>query len=49
MAGLTFRTLSLPRVARTLQDNRIMGVVRDEKRVVVPARQAFNAVLEFIE
>lgn len=49
MAGLTFRTLSLARVARTLQDGKIAGVVRDDKRVVVPAKQAFNAVLEFIE
>ena len=49
MAGLTFRTVSLARVARTLQDGKIAGVVRDDKRVVVPAKQAFNAVLEFIE
>ena len=49
MAGLTFRSVSLPRVARTLQDNKVGGVVRDEKRIVVPARQAFHAVLEFIE
>lgn len=49
MAGLTFRTVSLARVARTLQDGKIAGVVRDDKRIVVPAKQAFNAVLEFIE
>ena len=49
MAGLTFRILSLARAARTLQDGKIAGVVRDDKRIVVPAKQAFNAVLEFIE
>ena len=49
MAGLTFRTVSLAKAARALQDGKIAGVVRDERRLVVPANQAFNATLEFIE
>ncbi len=49
MAGLTFRTVSLAKVARTLQNNGVSGVVESKGRVVVPAKQAFNATLEFIE
>jgi hypothetical protein len=49
MAGLTFRTVSVAKVARTLQDGKIGDVVQSAGRLVVPARQALNAVLEFIE
>ncbi|MDP2331098.1 MAG: VOC family protein [Reyranella sp.] len=49
MAGLTFRTVSVAKVARTLQDGKIGGVAQSAGRLVVPARQALNAVLEFIE
>ena len=49
MAGLTFRTVSVAKVARTLQDGKIEGVVQSAGRLVVPAKQAMNAVLEFIE
>jgi len=49
MAGLTFRTLSLHKAARALQDGRITGVSRIADRLVVPAKQALNAVLEFVE
>jgi hypothetical protein len=49
MAGLSFRTTSLAKAARALQAGKIEGVVQDKNRVVVPARQALNAVLEFIE
>jgi hypothetical protein len=49
MAGLTFRTGSVAKVARTLQDGKIGDVVQSAGRLVVPARQALNAVLEFIE
>ena len=48
MAGLTLRTVSLPKAAHHLQQN---GFVATQKngRLVVPAKQAFNAVLEFTE
>ena len=49
MAGLTFRTVSLAKAAAALKAGKIAGVVQDKSRVVVPAKQAFNAVLEFIE
>jgi hypothetical protein len=49
MAGLTFRTLSTAKAARALQDGGISGVIAGGGRVVVPARQALNAVLEFVE
>ena len=49
MAGLTFRTTSLAKAARALQAGKIEGVVQDKTRVVVPAKQAMNAVLEFVE
>ncbi|WP_085934863.1 VOC family protein [Enhydrobacter aerosaccus] len=49
MAGLSFRTTSLGKAARALQDGQIAGVMRSKDRVVVPAREAMNAVLEFIE
>ena len=49
MAGLTFRTLSAAKAARALHDGKISGVTQSAGRVVVPAKQALNAVLEFIE
>jgi hypothetical protein len=49
MAGLTLRTVSLAKAARALQDGKIEGVVQSAGRLVVPAREAFNAVLEFVE
>jgi hypothetical protein len=48
MAGLTFRTVSVAKAARALQEGKISGV-QSAGRLVVPAKQAFNAVLEFIE
>jgi hypothetical protein len=48
MAGLTFRTLSLGRAAAALKTGGIESVSRDG-RLVVPARAAVNAVLEFVE
>jgi hypothetical protein len=49
MAGLTFRTTSVQKAARALQNGKIGGVIESAGRLVVPARQALNAVLEFIE
>ncbi len=49
MAGLTFRTTSVDKAARALQAGNISGVTQDGGRLVVPAKQAFNAVLEFVE
>jgi hypothetical protein len=49
MAGLTFRTVSLAKAAQTLQAGKIAGVVQSAGKLVVPAKQALNAVLEFIE
>jgi hypothetical protein len=49
MAGLTFRTVSLSKAAQALQDGKIGGVAKKDGRLVVPAKEAVNAVLEFIE
>ncbi|MFO1082263.1 MAG: VOC family protein [Reyranellaceae bacterium] len=49
MAGLTFRTLSLPKAAAALEAGGIKGVARKDGRLIVPASQAMNAVLEFVE
>jgi len=49
MAGLTFRTVSVAKAARALQAGNIGGVVQGNGRLVVPASQAMNAVLEFVE
>ncbi|HZQ01610.1 MAG TPA: VOC family protein [Reyranella sp.] len=48
MAGLTFRTVSLAKAAQALQAGKIEST-REKDRIVVPARQAVNAVLEFVE
>ncbi|CAN5919474.1 VOC family protein [soil metagenome] len=49
MAGLTFRTVSAEKATRALEQGKIAGVVSGPARIVVPASQAVNAVLEFIE
>jgi hypothetical protein len=49
MAGLTFRTTSLARAARTLEGSGIAGTRTQDGRLVVPAKQAMNAILEFVE
>ncbi len=49
MAGLTLRTTSLAKAGAALQAGRIDGVIKKADRVIVPAKQAINAVLEFIE
>ena len=49
MAGLTFRTVSVQKAARALREGKIAGVVQTSGRLVVPAKQAVNAVLEFVE
>jgi len=49
MAGLTFRAVSLVKAAQALQDGKIGGVTKSVGRVVVPAKEAVNAVLEFVE
>jgi len=49
MAGLTFRTTSLARVSKVLETNGIMGVTRHGARIIVPASQAMNATIEFLQ
>jgi hypothetical protein len=49
MAGLTFRTVSLAKAAQALQAGKIGGVTKKDGRLIVPAKQAVNAVLEFVE
>ena len=49
MAGLTFRTLSLAKAARALEEGKLGGVTQSAGRLIVPAKQAINAVLEFVE
>lgn len=48
MAGLTFRTASLAKVAQALQAGNI-EFVQSPGRLFVPARLALNALLEFVE
>ncbi len=48
MAGLTFRTVSLDKAASALQAGKI-EFTREAQRIVVPASQAMNATIEFIE
>jgi hypothetical protein len=48
MAGLTFRTVSLAKVAQALQAGEI-EFIQSPGRLVVPARLALNALLEFVE
>ena len=49
MAGLTFRTTSLEKAGKALETGKILGATRHGGRLIVPASQAMNAVLEFIE
>jgi catechol 2,3-dioxygenase-like lactoylglutathione lyase family enzyme len=49
MAGLSFRTVSLAKAAQALQAGKIGGVTKKDGRLIVPAKQAVNAVLEFVE
>jgi hypothetical protein len=49
MAGLSLRTTSLAKAAKALQSGKIEGVVTKADRLIVPASQAINAVLEFVE
>ena len=49
MAGLTFRTVSVQKAARALQEGKITGVAQSPGRLVVPASQTLNAVLEFVD
>jgi hypothetical protein len=48
MAGLSFRTLSAPKAAQALQAGKI-AYRKSDGRIVVPAKEAVNAVLEFVE
>ena len=48
MAALTLRTTSLAKAAAALERGGIQGVVKQSERLVVPARAAYNATLEFI-
>ncbi len=48
MAGLGFRTVSLDKAASALQAGKI-EFTREAQRIVVPASQAMNATIEFIE
>lgn len=49
MAGLSFRTRSLGKAAAALTAGGIPGVARKDGRLIVPARAALGAVLEFVE
>jgi catechol 2,3-dioxygenase-like lactoylglutathione lyase family enzyme len=48
MAGLTLRTMSLAKAAKALEAGKI-DVKKSGDRIVVPAHEAMNAVLEFVE
>ncbi|UYN94703.1 MAG: VOC family protein [Enhydrobacter sp.] len=48
MAGLAFRTVSLAMAEQALDAGRIASIRRGE-RLIVPAREALNAVLEWVE
>jgi len=49
MAGLTLRTASLAKAGKALEAGAIMGVTRHGGRVIVPANQAMNSIIEFVE
>ncbi len=48
MAGLTLRTLSLAKAEKALHAGQISFIEKDD-RLIVPAAEAVNAVLEFVE
>jgi len=49
MALLTFRTVSLKQTSGILAANSISGVIEGDGHILVPAANAFNVGLEFIE
>jgi hypothetical protein len=49
MAALTFRVRSLESTESALRTGQIAGYRREPGRIVVPARSAFGATLEFVE
>jgi hypothetical protein len=49
MAGLSFRTTSLAKAGKALEAGKIEGVVKKSDRLIVPAKQAINAILEFVQ
>jgi len=49
MAGLAFRTRSLAETRAALAKGGIAGVVERDGKLIVPAREAWNATLEFVE
>lgn len=49
MAALSFRTTALDRAAAALSSGNIRGLKREAGRLVVPASEAVNATLEFVE
>jgi catechol 2,3-dioxygenase-like lactoylglutathione lyase family enzyme len=48
MAALTFRTTSLAKAEKALEAGKIAFIQKDG-RIIVPAREAMNATLEFVE
>ncbi len=49
MATLTFRTQSLTQTARVLRENGVAGVIFESESILIPATNAFNIGLEFVE
>ncbi|QHN02601.1 VOC family protein [Granulicella sp. WH15] len=49
MATLTFRTQSLTQTARVLRENGVAGVIFGSESILIPATNAFNVGLEFVE
>jgi hypothetical protein len=49
MAGLTFRTVSVAKAARVMREADIAIAAQGPRRLVVSAKRALNAVLEFVE
>jgi glyoxalase-like protein len=48
MAGLTLRTVSLAKAEKALEAGKISFIQKDG-RLIVPAKEAFNVTLEFVE
>jgi hypothetical protein len=49
MAGLSFRTTSIEKAEQAIAKGGASATRRDGARLIVPAKQAINAVLEFVE
>jgi hypothetical protein len=49
MAGLRIRTVSIALAAKVLRAAQIPGVKIESQRIIVPASQAMNVLLEFVE